>query len=492
MKVSTLSPAKLQCAKYVHRVHQDYNDKSYDEKIFYDTLKLPDQYYTEQKFIDMFLSKLSVNCKPITINHGNLNRQNVQVQVSENIIIEIEVEININQRIVEHNDSLYIQVPNNMNMKLEYYTNIKTTSIDRISYNNIRLISDYFKIGDWTIYISDILVTLYRERESTFRSSINISFIYNKTKPNNLLMIHELESVIIQNALEQAPDPNIIIFNMYMTPINRQLLNSVDLPQIPVELKVLFSMQNISSFEIFHMFKTHPDLMSRIELFKELFKREYNFTVDNAPAAENRQQFRPNIYEDWEQLFNIPRITKDTYGIKEKMLEFFCNKYSEMYPNEGIVCKSSTLLPVASVVLPFAASSTPQIALSVLSPQPQFISPQQLSAESTSLFVSSAESSNALSSQIPPTSSTKLPTILSQTSTTPLASFQKSPTQSGLSAPLSPIQVTSSTSSAVEQSAPLSAALFSNIGRKYKIVGIRIINTTDPNKYEFEGKIVYL
>ena len=263
--------------------------------------------------------------------------------------------------------------------------------------------------------------------------------------------------------------------------------------------------------------------MSRIHFFEQLFIRAYNFTVDNAPAEENRQQFRPNVYEDWEQLFNIPRINNDRYGIKEKMLEFFCNKYSEIYPEEGVVCKSSTLPPVASVVVPFAASSpqsssaassaasssqtptissqTPVVSSQTL-PAPTEItqrSSQQLSAESTLPLVSS----NAPSSQIP---TTELPTISSQTSQilqapteTLLTSFQKSSTQSGLSAPLSATQVApfatqvpSSTRLAVEQSASLSAALSSNIGRKYKIVGIRIINTTDPNKYQFEGKIVYL
>ena len=520
MKTSTLSPAKLQCAKYVHRVNQGYNNESYDEKIFYDTLKLPDQYNTEQEFINLFLSRLSVTCKPITINHGNLNRQNVQVQVSENINVEIDIEININQKVIRYGRSIIIESLD-INMDLEYYKHIETNPTKKqITYYDKELSPDYFKIGNWEIFISDVLGFLYSRDEFNFTY---VSFIYNKTKPNKLLMIHELESVIIQNALEETHDPNIILFNMYMTPINRQLLNSADLPQIPIELKVLFSMQNISPFEIFHMFKTHPYLMSRIHFFEQLFIRAYNFTVDNAPAEENRQQFRPNVYEDWEQLFNIPRINNDRYGIKEKMLEFFCNKYSEIYPEEGVVCKSSTLPPVASVVVPFAASSpqsssaassaasssqtptissqTPVVSSQTL-PAPTEItqrSSQQLSAESTLPLVSS----NAPSSQIP---TTELPTISSQTSQilqapteTLLTSFQKSSTQSGLSAPLSATQVApfatqvpSSTRLAVEQSASLSAALSSNIGRKYKIVGIRIINTTDPNKYQFEGKIVYL
>jgi hypothetical protein len=58
VKTSVLENAKIQCIKYVYRVDKHYSNKAYEEKIFYDSIKLPANYFSLDVFSKENLSKL--------------------------------------------------------------------------------------------------------------------------------------------------------------------------------------------------------------------------------------------------------------------------------------------------------------------------------------------------------------------------------------------------------------------------------------------------
>ena len=98
IKTSIIESAKLQCIKYVNRVEQKYSNISYTEKIFFDSIKLPDTYYTEENFVKMFIESLKpvIICKPINISNVGGLKTNVQQNMNINMNVNMNINMNIN------------------------------------------------------------------------------------------------------------------------------------------------------------------------------------------------------------------------------------------------------------------------------------------------------------------------------------------------------------------------------------------------------------
>jgi hypothetical protein len=342
---STVEEAKLQCIKYVDRTKQDYNKVSYQEHVFYDSIKIESKYYTEQDFITELVNKLSVKSKPIVIKES-APKQNVNVNVN----IEIQQITKVAITLYSHNirtDSLQTTPIT------QYITNEPGSMIagDEIYDNDERIAPAIFSIETktniiWLLRTSGP-VLIYRNYLSdsvvdsdNFYNNCYFIYLFDETKEDSTFcrvhMITLFEYILLRNyisSLDKIPD--MVIYNIYMKPVfYTPTIDPSTFPTIPLLFQILFFKNPIKLTDIFHELKTYPEIIPKISFFQNFFRREYPFIVTDKSTLD------PTKYEDWATLLNIPRITNDIGGIENKLFKFFCTNY--VYPGEpAIDCNAS-------------------------------------------------------------------------------------------------------------------------------------------------------
>jgi len=342
---STVEEAKLQCIKYVDRTKQDYNKVSYQEHVFYDSIKIESKYYTEQDFITELVNKLSVKSKPIVIKES-APKQNVNVNVN----IEIQQITKVAITLYSHN----IRTASTETTPItQYIANEPGWMIsgDNIYDNDKKIMPAIFSIETktnitWILrtsspaliyrnYLSDSVVD-----SDNFYNNCYFIYLFDETKEDSTFcrvhMITLFEYILLRNyisSLDKIPD--MVIYNIYMKPVfYTPTIDPSTFPTIPLLFQILFFKNPIKLTDIFHELKTNPEIIPKIPFFQNFFRREYPFIVTDKSTLD------PTKYEDWATLLNIPRITNDIGGIENKLFKFFCTNY--VYPDEpAIDCDAS-------------------------------------------------------------------------------------------------------------------------------------------------------
>jgi hypothetical protein len=229
----------------------------------------------------------------------------------------------------------------NLNFSVFKFNTKKSANI-KLDFNKwkIRLSDIVIKIFEYSFQLKDSSLSddsAYLEEslfEGKTRKYDNLYYIYNTTKENNLLIITYDEYISIinycnTNEKELEELENIIIFDSYNNILYNKSLKKLTIPDY---IKLLFLKVNYSIFEKFHILKTIkdiPDIIYKLQFLEDLFMKKYDFNYNNITNLNNDSY---KIYKNWESIFNLPSVEKQSF-----IKNYISDIYKCIYEQETVI-----------------------------------------------------------------------------------------------------------------------------------------------------------
>jgi len=375
-KTSTLSTAKVQVAKYVHRIASEHTKASYREDIFFDAIDLD---LTVQTFTDTLLDTYTGNLhskasyKDLTFKHIDMNtaqlsqKQHVALQqsVNQQIVTSIVSNVAVNKMtgVFTHD---FGELPPMLTIPQEYCY-IDNTLIPASWIFNGKTLTSLLQVhcssDIWTFYLSNVLMRDMKKRydnlgqdnskrdrfnfpdnncginEHTYFMNYGIYAMVNPEEPYKVLLLNYPELYSFRSFLKLYPDICLSAITVFDPLGNHCFGAPMDENPLPPELKVLLYPMVLKPVKTFHYLKqlyaTNEDARQKIDFFREALFITNQLTLAIPGKWEFSATTEWNDFSNWEYLYGFSiDATRDTKGVSTALEKTILDEYRTTFPED--------------------------------------------------------------------------------------------------------------------------------------------------------------
>jgi len=333
-KEEVLSTAKVQVAKYVHRIVSEQSIDSYGESIFFDTIQLDK---TSQTFIDSLLDTYTIAMQkktqysPFSFTHIDLISSNLSQK--QNIAVQQEVQLQVNQNIVKKiivnrvvPQYKYLEVPSDKLTALDYCRIETKYSTQFINNQGSPVPGTLLQVScsdgtTWNLFLSLMLIRSIYENfnkkqnnyiigtnESPYFMNYGIYAMIDVSKGPMIQLISYLELYSIRNNIKR--DPSLCLANVSIfDPQGHVCVGPAIENPFPPEIKVLLYTQSMSPIHVFHsltlLYSRNKDAEEKINFFRDVLQVPNQLTLRTPQGWAFDATTQWSTFSNWETLFGF-------------------------------------------------------------------------------------------------------------------------------------------------------------------------------------------